>query len=1772
MHYTKRISKYLFRGLLLTMLVLLILAALIQIPAVQQHLTGSLTNYLQKKLKTEVKIEAIQLKLPESLALKGFYLADRQQDTLINVEELVLNFKLNKLWSQQIQFDKITLKQGKATYHIGEENTNFSFILDAFSSKNKTAETTQKGTTNNWQLTFNDADLQVEEVDFSYLDDKKALYLTTQIGKVNGKIQEIDLFKQRFHLGAISIANSKINVDLTDVGNRKADSTKKVVNYLVQVQKIEMANMDVVVKSADWNFNTHIEEGVSKKGLFEMKGKDIKIEFPYFQLSNTTLAYDRPTKSPKKGFDHNHIVFNKANIEGTHFNYLNVYFTANIAHFSGIENSGLTINDLQTQLDFSKAALGLTALQLKTPNTNITSESLLLEYPFLSKESVEITDLKVISEFSAQAKNSKDLTYFYTPLDTMTFWKSDSITSAWTINTKLNGTLASLGFSHLDFNGFDSKINASGRVKNLHKIEKLRLDININQLETNKKIVGELIPYGVLPNYIQLPDDIALVGTINGNLQRFQSTLTANTFRPNAPFPTKIKAAINGQNIMDLPNAFLDIQIDTFLTSKADLLAYLPPKALPDYVNLPDKFRLAGTIKGPLAKLDSDLQLLTFRNEKANQITAIGGISGLFTAGQPVFDIALDADDIGQEELAAFLPDSLLPAYFQLPLINKIKGILKGNLAEFITKFQVESAAGNWIIDAASKDEKYHLYLDVENLPAADLFSPNYLDNLLGYSLAPLTVKLELDGQGYDFSNPTAYADLFFSAKNSIDTTALGVLVTGKLEKQFLSAILTAEEEEIDLTSRLKIDYTKALPQASYNLGLNHLDLQKLYGLDQSFLLKGTIKGTGEGINLDTLSGKLSLSNFEILYTDSIEKVEQLTMLADFDNGNNAVNITSDFIDANLEGSFQIPRIVEVLEQQMASYWKVDATNDLLGKTADQFTFDFSLHRPELLTLGYISGLTQLSPFELKGNYHNQQQHINVIGKIPYIKYQQFAAENLTLNLETVQGKVLAYQIDGQRLIAQKVVDVQNVSTFGRLENQMIHNTVQALDDEGAKRIEVKSTLCFDENRTAIWSLLPEQLLNYEKWETTANNEIKLSEKEVIAKNWKLFQQEESVEIRTDQPQELDIIFKQFDLKLVSDIINPTANYVGGILEGNFAMTNPLENPIYTTNLRVDSLAVLAQDLGNLSLKAKKQNEDFIQTNGVLKGNGNDLVLKGNYNLSNPENALDMDLNIAALSLKNIEPFLEKYIGNSAGKLQGKLAVKGSIQKPILDGAVNFKEAAFDIDIGKTRLSLGEQPLLFDANGIEFKDLEITDANGSKGIMSSYLLTEDYRTYQLNSTIEVLDFLILNTTAKDNDLYYGTLKVDALATLSGDIKAPVLEVMTRPKKGADLTYVYQPLSSRLELHEGIVEFVQPEKDTILSIINQQLIEVPEEINLKVIVKMEVNDGLNFKAITDPITGDYFEGKAKGGLIYTQYPDGALELTGNLEAIEGKYLFTYQKLVRREFEVKPGSTFNWSGDPYNPTLDATVVYKTRTSAYPLLLDQGNSSADGINRAASRNQLFQVNMKVGGTLANTTVTAELEYPNEEGNSNNSDIRTAIDRINQDPGLQNTQGLSLLLFNGFMAQNLENSAFRMADISGNINNIITQELNNLVNRYIKFVELDFGFDANTNSNNNDNEGNELQGDFRVSIRKRLMNDRLIISLDGKTTSESDKTDSDAQTFLDNITVEYALTPEGQLRIKLYNQRDYDDFLGGTGLKYGGALVFSKEFQGIRLGKRKE
>ena len=109
------------------------------------------------------------------------------------------------------------------------------------------------------------------------------------------------------------------------------------------------------------------------------------------------------------------------------------------------------------------------------------------------------------------------------------------------------------------------------------------------------------------------------------------------------------------------------------------MMAYIPPQTLPEYMNLPDEVILTGTAKGTLDKVRSQLRLLSTRGNNKSHIAIKGIISQFATPQDMDFDVDVQSLQLHQQELAAYLPDSILPEYIVLPSILDGKGAIKGH-------------------------------------------------------------------------------------------------------------------------------------------------------------------------------------------------------------------------------------------------------------------------------------------------------------------------------------------------------------------------------------------------------------------------------------------------------------------------------------------------------------------------------------------------------------------------------------------------------------------------------------------------------------------------------------------------------------------------------------------------------------------------------------------------------------------------------------------------------------------------------------------------------------------------------------------------------------------------------------------------------------------------------------------------------------------------------------------------------------------------------------
>jgi hypothetical protein len=118
----------------------IILFFIIQTSSFQTYLGRKATDWLSNELKTELKIERIDIDFFNSVSLNGILIKDLRSDTLIYLKDLTCKLNELDLKNNKIHFNQLAVNNGtvKSIIYKNDSLPNYQFLVDYFSSPTDT--------------------------------------------------------------------------------------------------------------------------------------------------------------------------------------------------------------------------------------------------------------------------------------------------------------------------------------------------------------------------------------------------------------------------------------------------------------------------------------------------------------------------------------------------------------------------------------------------------------------------------------------------------------------------------------------------------------------------------------------------------------------------------------------------------------------------------------------------------------------------------------------------------------------------------------------------------------------------------------------------------------------------------------------------------------------------------------------------------------------------------------------------------------------------------------------------------------------------------------------------------------------------------------------------------------------------------------------------------------------------------------------------------------------------------------------------------------------------------------------------------------------------------------------------------------------------------------------------------------------------------------------------------------------------------------------------
>ncbi|HWB64688.1 MAG TPA: translocation/assembly module TamB domain-containing protein [Chitinophagales bacterium] len=600
-------KKKVYKRLLIAFLVLFLLTVsffvAVRYPAVQTYLAQRATDILSNTLETKVSIERVEITFFDKAHFVNFYLEDHNHDTLINVGDLSIRFRLFELINKKIDIRSVSLDGG--TLYLHRDSTgkklNIAELFSKFQSNKQAPTTKNKGFS--WDINL--SSLRLTNIHFRYLDEKGHMDLKVGVPSCQLAANKINIKKGVFDIEYLHLDSLNTTVDLLPRIPAPKDTTGEI-HFLPEGMKVSFSELKLAgcsFKLTDHNSDTIIPNGM---------------DFKHLDVGGINM-----------------VARNGAILGDT--------ISTSIVSMTAKERSGFTLNNLSANAIFSANEITLDRLDIKTPKSEIKNY-LSFRYSSFSDFKNFVNKVRIKARLANSHLSFADLNYFVHNLQKLSG-------SQLAINGELDGRVDNLKGRGIEIRtGANTIFKGDFYTRGLPDVYETSLNINVERLATTADDIRTIFKGAQLPPNLNNLGLIYYTGSVDGFLTNFASTGKLVTSIGSAT--TDVDFAYNRKRNKASYKGALAL-------TEFDLGKYFNAEDLLGKVSMTSKVDGVGlTLESLHVKVDGNISSLVFKGYNYRDIKINGSVDQKSFEGMlAVRDSFLDMDFNGRADLSQKEPD-----------------------------------------------------------------------------------------------------------------------------------------------------------------------------------------------------------------------------------------------------------------------------------------------------------------------------------------------------------------------------------------------------------------------------------------------------------------------------------------------------------------------------------------------------------------------------------------------------------------------------------------------------------------------------------------------------------------------------------------------------------------------------------------------------------------------------------------------------------------------------------------------------------------------------------------------------------------------------------------------------------------------------------------------------------------------------------------------------------------------------------------------------------
>ena len=615
-----------------------------------------------------------------------------------------------------------------------------------------------------------------------------------------------------------------------------------------------------------------------------------------------------------------------------------------------------------------------------------------------------------------------------------------------------------------------------------------------------------------------------------------------------------------------------------------------------------------------------------------------------------------------------------------------------------------------------------------------------------------------------------------------------------------------------------------------------------------------------------------------------------------------------------------------------------------------------------------------------------------------------------------------------------------------------------------------------------------------------------------------------------DSVNDLTVSVNQVNLGELSAVL-PYMPKLSGMLSGDVHVTDDSQHKQLSAmaSLTADNFKYEDMPLGNVGIDAvylpKTGGEHH--ASAFISSNGEEVLACNGTYFDRDGGTFEGDAQLHDFPLQMLNGFMAGTDVALKGIAGGDLRMNGSLDKPVINGSLDLDSAHIYSDVYGFDLRTDERALDIKDSRIIFSDYRLFSTGKEPMVLNGTFDMSDFERMRMDFAMRAKNFELINTRKKAQSMLFGKVYANYIGTLKGTTDNLSLRGKLEVLDRTDVTYILKdsPLSVDDRLHD-LVQFTNF-KDSTQTAQPEKAVDGGMDITMGI----SISDAAIFHCNLSDDGQSYVKLEGGGDMTLRMTQQGDMRMTGLFTTNSGEMKYQLPVIPLKTFQIVQGSYVQFTGDVMNPTLN--IAAKERTKAVVTENDKQRSVA------------FDVGVKITKPLNDMGLEFTIEAP-EDLNIQNQLASMSAEQRGKAAVTMMATGMymtdeTMMSGSGFKANNA-------------LNAFLQSEIQNIAGSALKTIDINLGVESGTSQTGTSTT------DYSFQFAKRFWGNRISVIIGGKVSTGADATNS-AESFINNVSVEYRLDQGATRYVKAFYDRDTQDPLEGQLTKTGAGLVLRRK-----------